>query len=42
MMREIEPNQLNRPISLSFDLHGDLYVADQWNHVIFKFDMMRN
>ncbi|CAF1531239.1 unnamed protein product [Adineta steineri] len=31
-----------RPVSLTFDQHGNLYVANQWDHEIQKFDIERN
>ncbi|CAF4013361.1 unnamed protein product [Adineta steineri] len=31
-----------RPVSLTFDQHGNLYVANQWDHEIRKFDIDRN
>ncbi|CAF2246921.1 unnamed protein product, partial [Rotaria magnacalcarata] len=33
------PNQLNRPIGLSFDRYGNLYVADHNNHRVQRFSI---
>ncbi|CAF4222914.1 unnamed protein product, partial [Adineta steineri] len=33
-------NQLDRPMGLSFDGEGNLYVADYYNHRIEKFEIM--
>jgi sugar lactone lactonase YvrE len=37
--REKQSNQLNAPISLSFDRQGNLYVADRGYHRIQKFEI---
>jgi DNA-binding beta-propeller fold protein YncE len=37
-----QSNQLNQPVSLSFDRHGNLYVVDQGNHRVQKFDIDSN
>ncbi|CAF5052386.1 unnamed protein product [Rotaria sp. Silwood1] len=34
-----QSNQLNGPISLSFDRHGNLYVADRGNNRVQKFNI---
>ncbi|CAF4154698.1 unnamed protein product [Adineta steineri] len=34
-----QPNQFNYPRGLSFDVQGNLYVVDYWNHRIQKFDI---
>jgi DNA-binding beta-propeller fold protein YncE len=33
-----QSNQLNRPKGLSFDRHGNLYVVDNGNHRVQKFN----
>jgi sugar lactone lactonase YvrE len=35
-------NQLSYPIGLSFDRHGNLYVADTRNHRVQKFNINSN
>ena len=35
-------NQLNWPVGLSFDRHGNLYVVDYRNHRVQKFNIDRN
>ncbi|CAF1488554.1 unnamed protein product, partial [Adineta steineri] len=37
-----ESNQLNSPVSLSFDVSGNMYVTDQSNHRIQKFEFLEN
>jgi DNA-binding beta-propeller fold protein YncE len=37
-----QSNQLNRPIGLSFDRHGNLYVVDCGNDRVQKFNIDRN
>jgi DNA-binding beta-propeller fold protein YncE len=37
-----QSNQLNRPVGLSFDRHGNLYVVDYGNHRVQKFNIDRN
>jgi NHL repeat len=37
-----QSNQLNRPIGLSFDRHGNLYVVDYGNHRVQKFNIELN
>jgi sugar lactone lactonase YvrE len=34
-----QSNQLNYPIGLSFDRHGNLYVVDRGNHRVQKFNI---
>jgi sugar lactone lactonase YvrE len=34
-----QSNQLNCPIGLSFDRHGNLYVVDYGNHRVQKFNI---
>ncbi|CAF4038558.1 unnamed protein product [Adineta steineri] len=38
--RNGQGNQLNVPMSLSFDGEGNLYVTDRWNHRIEKFKIL--
>jgi sugar lactone lactonase YvrE len=33
-------NQLHYPNGLSFDRHGNLYVADCFNHRVQKFELL--
>ena len=35
-------NQLNRPIGLKFDRHGNLYVVDCDNHRVQRFSIASN
>ena len=35
-----EPNQLNHPVGLAFDTHGNIYVADSWNHRVQRFSIV--
>jgi DNA-binding beta-propeller fold protein YncE len=37
-----QSNQLNGPFGLSFDRHGNLYVVDQGNHRVQKFNIESN
>jgi hypothetical protein len=37
-----QPNRLNEPIGLSFDLHGILYVVDFGNQRVQKFNIEKN
>jgi sugar lactone lactonase YvrE len=37
-----QSNQPNRPAGLSFDRHGNLYVVDNGNHRVQKFDIDSN
>jgi sugar lactone lactonase YvrE len=37
-----QSNQLNRPIGLSFDRHGNLYVVEYENHRVQKFSIDLN
>jgi DNA-binding beta-propeller fold protein YncE len=37
-----QSNQLNGPIGLSFDRHGNLYVVDNGNHRVQKFNIDSN
>jgi hypothetical protein len=37
-----ESNQFDHPLSLSFDLEGDLYVVDRENHRVQKFEIDLN
>ena len=37
-----QSNQLNCPIGLSFDRHGNLYVVDYGNHRVQKFNIDSN
>jgi hypothetical protein len=37
-----QSNQLNRPVGLSFDRHGNLYVVDYRNHRVEKFNIDSN
>ena len=37
-----QSNQLNNPIGLSFDRHGNLYVVDYGNHRVQKFNIDSN
>ena len=37
-----QSNQLNGPIGLSFDRHGNLYVVDYGNHRVQKFNIDSN
>jgi sugar lactone lactonase YvrE len=37
-----QSNELNEPISLSFDRHGNLYVVDYGNHRVQKFNIDGN
>ncbi|CAF2173560.1 unnamed protein product, partial [Rotaria magnacalcarata] len=32
-------NQFSYPEGLSFDRHGNLYVADEWNHRVQRFSI---
>jgi DNA-binding beta-propeller fold protein YncE len=34
-----QSNQLNGPVGLSFDRHGNLYVVDNENHRVQKFNI---
>jgi peptidoglycan hydrolase-like protein with peptidoglycan-binding domain len=34
-----QSNQLNWPVGLSFDRHGNLYVVDAENHRVQKFNI---
>jgi DNA-binding beta-propeller fold protein YncE len=34
-----QSNQLNGPAGLSFDRHGNLYVVDEGNHRVQKFNI---
>jgi DNA-binding beta-propeller fold protein YncE len=34
-----QSNQLNVPVGLSFDRHGNLYVVDYGNHRVQKFNI---
>jgi hypothetical protein len=34
-----DSNQLNAPVGLSFDRHGNLYVVDTDNHRVQKFNI---
>jgi DNA-binding beta-propeller fold protein YncE len=35
-------NQLHYPVDLSFDRENNLYVVDDWNHRVQKFDINVN
>jgi hypothetical protein len=35
-----QSNRLNRPFSFSFDRSGNMFVADQWNNRIQKFEYL--
>ena len=35
-------NQLNEPFAFSFDHSGNIFVADEWNHRIQKFLLLKN
>jgi hypothetical protein len=37
--RGAQSNQLNEPVDLSFDRHGNLYVVDFENHRVQKFNI---
>jgi hypothetical protein len=37
-----QSNQLWVPVGLSFDRHGNLYVADDGNHRVQKFNIYSN
>jgi sugar lactone lactonase YvrE len=37
-----QSNQLNYPIGLSFDRHGNLYVVDHRNHRVQKFNIEKS
>jgi hypothetical protein len=37
-----QSNELNRPIGLSFDRHGNLFVVDNGNRRVQKFNIDRN
>ncbi|CAF4343683.1 unnamed protein product, partial [Rotaria sordida] len=37
-----ESNQLNGPVGLSFDRYGNLYVVDNENHRVQKFNIDSN
>jgi hypothetical protein len=37
-----QSNQLHWPVGLSFDRHGNLYVADQGNHRAQKYNIDSN
>ena len=40
--RGSQSNQLNSPMGLSFDRHGNLYVVDYGNHRVQKFNLNFN
>ncbi|CAF4066058.1 unnamed protein product, partial [Adineta steineri] len=42
MKSGLASNQLNKPYSLRFDSFGNLYVTDEFNHRIQKFDILNN
>ncbi|CAF3895773.1 unnamed protein product, partial [Rotaria sp. Silwood1] len=37
-----QSNQLNEPIGLSFDRHGNIYVVGFGNHRVQKFELQSN